>query len=280
MVGRASRSDRSSRRPRPALALLAALALAAACEHPEAVSSARVHDTVQNARNAKALLFVGDFESGALDERAYRLRFDGGDATLVGYRVRTGQFAARFELSLEEERAELEPRLSKHGLGEERWYGFSLFLPEDWEPQEEDDAVVQWKHTNDPGENAGSPPLSLRVEGGDWVIHARWDSRRTSDKEQPEGRLTLGRVPCERGRWTDWVFRYRASSAADGMLEIWMDGAPLVRREGPNCYNDEQGLSFRWGLHETGVPRAFFGDELRIGNAQATYEDVVPPGPQ
>ncbi len=50
------------------------------------------------------------------------------------------------------------------------------------------------------------------------------------------------------------------------------------RRKGSNCYNDEHGLYFKWGLYHTDGHRVLYNDELRIGEAESTYADVAPPG--
>lgn len=225
------------------------------------------------------LLFAGDYESGVLEEERWRPRLEGGTATIVGEPVRSGKFACRFTLDPKQERAELQPEIKKHKIGTERWYGFSIFIPADWEVVGYNEIVAQWKHTNDEdkGETAGSPPLALRIDDTEWRINCRFDSRAVSDKENPEGKVEIARVPYERDRWTDWVFRYRTSYDDDGLIEAWKDGKLVARYEGPNCYNDEQGLYFKWGLSYAEAARMLYNDELRIGDERATYPDVAPP---
>lgn len=258
--------------------LLTALALGvgAACGAAEAPQAEPLRRAPDAARAAGVLLFTGDYESGRIDEQEYRLRLFGGSASVVEEPVRAGRFAGRFTLAPDQERAELEPLIAKHAIGAERWYGFSLFVPADWEERAANEVVAQWKHTNDPGEEQGSPPLALRIDAGDWRINCRWDTRRISDKEQPEGKAEIERFPFERGRWTDWVFRYRAAYGPDGLIEVWKDGELVARRSGPNCYNDEQGLYFKWGIYHTSGQRVLCNDELRIGNERARWQDVAP----
>ncbi len=227
-------------------------------------------------RNEAVVLFTGDYEPGALDEERWRLRLIGGTAAIVEAPVRAGRFACRFTLEPDQERAELQPRIALQALGSERWYGFSIFVTADWKPIDANEVVAQWKHTNDPGETEGSPPLALRVDDEEWRINCRWDSRRTSDKEDPEGKAEIVRLPYERGRWTDWVFRYRCSFGDDGLIEAWKDGELVTRRQGPNAYNDEQGLYFKWGIYHTEGRRVLVNDELRIGDEHATFADVTP----
>jgi hypothetical protein len=168
--------------------------------------------------------------------------------------------------------------IEKHPIGGERWYAFSIFVPPDWEPLSRNEVVAQWKHTNDEdlGETEGSPPLALRIERDDWLINCRWDSRRASDKEHPEGKAKIVRARLARGRWTDWAFRYRTSYREDGLVEVWKDGRPLARRAGPNCYNDEVGLYFKWGIYHTDGHRVLWNDELRIGEDESALGDLAP----
>ena len=252
------------------------LAAGAACGSSEAPRLEPLRRPADAPRDASVLLFTGDYESGRIDEREYRLRLIGGGVSVVERPARTGRFAGRFTLEPDQERAELEPLIEKHPIGAERWYGFSLYLPADWEPIDANEVVAQWRHTNDAGETEGSPPLALRVDDDEWRINCRWDARRTSDKEEPEGKLELERIPFERGRWTDWVFHYRASFGPDGLIEAWKDGELVARHAGPNCYNDEVGLYFKWGIYHTQGSRVLYNDELRIGSERARWEDVAP----
>src|SRR6185503_2811351 len=98
--------------------------------------------------------------------------------------------------------------------------------PKDWEALKRNEVVAQWKDLNDEKEHgeSGSPPLALRVEEKDWLMTTRWDSRRTSNKEKPQGEEEVFRVPYQRGQWTDWVVHYKASYKRDGLIEVWKDG--------------------------------------------------------
>lgn len=107
--------------------------------------------------------------------------------------------------------------------GEERWYGFSVYLPETWLPDRAPESGTQWHQGS--GAPTGSPPLRLITEDGKWHIGQRdWNSSSV---------VLNDAGPCALGQWTDWVFHVKwAPDERDGLLEIWKDGvtvAPFVQ---------------------------------------------------
>lgn len=96
---------------------------------------------------------------------------------------------------------------------------------------------------------------------------------------------------ADRGAWVDWVVRVKWSTGHDGQLEVWKDGARVLRDAGPNCYNDgdDQAPYFKFGLYkwpwlasaelapsDVSQRRLYF-DEIRIGDATAGFDAVSPP---
>lgn len=242
--------------------------------------------------------FVGDFE--VPDTGFWR---PGGRCSTCDYAiqfrqdtVRNGLYSARFELNRNDPesyvgswRSELalntEPRLQA-----ERWYGFSIFLPEDYEYDPSNEILAQWHSTPDYAigdADVQSPPLALRTEAGEWVITRRWDTARITRPDSIHSReIPLGTY--QRGVWTDWVFHVRWDYGDAGLLQVWKNGHKVVEEHGPNAYNDSIGVYFKTGIYKaiwnpatsnqsTTQKRVIFIDDVRVANENATYADVAPP---
>lgn len=218
---------------------------------------------------------------------------------IVASPVRSGKGAARFECTRDQpivansKRAEI----TRHGSGgannENRdcWFGWSLYLPADWQidPQSPE-IVTQWHEQPDIelGEDWRSPPLALLVRGDRWLFDVRWDSKPVTDGNTPEGREDVPAGTIDRGAWTDWVLHVRWSYRGDGLLEVWKNGEKVVNRRGPNCYNDRKETYFKTGVYKWDWKsnpqrsvvdrRVLYVDEIRWGDATSSYEEVAPHG--
>ena len=252
--------------------------------------------------NTTGLLFVGDFESGDLSAWQVQACCDYSSA-LVSEPVRTGLYAARFELRRNDptvangKRSEMfVPLFPASGrVGDERWFGLSFLVPTNWE-QEEDPSVTQstlaqWHARPDRelGEGGRSPPLRIDVKGNDWSVRSRWDPKRVTEGNDPRpegGDQLLWAGPFEPGVWTDWVIHVKWSYTADGLLEVWKDGIKVVERRGPNTYNDEGPLYLKVGMYKpswgnpdiqsTTHTRVAYHDDIQIGDGTAGYARVAP----
>ncbi len=179
-------------------------------------------------------------------------------------------------------------------IGSNRWYGFRIML----EPGYQDDPssyeiVAQWHDVPDRnlGESYRNPPLALFVRNGNWRVRSRWDSKPLTVGNIPEGRAIVWEGPYQAGVWTDWVFHVKWSSGTDGLVEVWKDGVKVGTQQGPSTYNDQIGPYFKYGMYKADwngsvnptpsiitTPRISYFDEVRVGDAGATYEDVAPTG--
>ncbi|HSM12681.1 MAG TPA: polysaccharide lyase [Thermoanaerobaculia bacterium] len=234
--------------------------------------------------------FEGDFDSGDLS--AWGLDLARPESIeIVDRPTRAGPGAARLTLApgdraASKERAEL--RLRDHdlerrhaGQGQEVWYAWSLWLPEELaDPTPgQFQMLAQWHHRPVPREDrksffvVGAPPLALHLQpspgGSELVLLGRSAARR-------EPRVIAERVVA-RQAWVDLLFRIRWSTGADGEVEAWLDGHPwtdgVVR--GANLYN-AIGNYLRLGLYRRrggeGTDRIYV-DEVRIG---PTRTSVAP----
>jgi hypothetical protein len=199
-------------------------------------------------------------------------------------RTRGGLWCVRFQLEKTDPvinsgtRAELTAGFEP--VGAERWYGFSIYLPTDWQFDQAAEIVTQWHQHWDIGT---SPPLAIQTHKGNWEISQNW--------EGPNGIIYANTPigPYQTDRWTDWVVHVRWSAGANGLLEIWKDGQPVTGfspKNGKNNYTDPaHGNYMKFGIYKwawsQGKPsdtsrRVMFYDELRIADQTGTYGTVRP----
>jgi len=238
------------------------------------------------------LIFTGDFETKNFSGWNLELccKHSG---EIVSYPTRAGNHAAKFTLYKndpivqEGKRAELK-RYSLDRMGAEYWYKFSIYIPNDWVEDTVPEIVTQWHDRPDYwfGESGKRPPLSLSINNNTWRIGNVWDAKLVTKGNNIAGKEVLWSGAFKRGVWTDWVFHIKWSFKADGLIEVWKDSIPIVNKRGPNTYNDLLSPYFKVGLYKylwksskSTSPvnkRVIYFDEVRVGNATASYEDLVP----
>jgi hypothetical protein len=203
--------------------------------------------------------------------------------------VRWGARSARFELnqtdpiSRNSKRTELAAGSDPDNA--ERWYGFSIFLPQGWVVDNSPEALTQW-HQSYPIADPlfeGSPPLSLGIRGQQWQVSRRkWEDLASNDT------VPIYSVPWEANRWTDWVFHVVWRSTADGVIEVWKDGSqtPVFTQTAMQTkFPDNQGNYTKLGIYKwdwvngptATSQRVIFYDELRIADQTGSREAVSPP---
>lgn len=190
-------------------------------------------------------------------------------------------------------RAELAPR-SKSPVrhypreGEERWYGMSVYFPEDFKFTPGDDAsdlrfiIAQWHHGT-----PGSPSVALEVYG-DRLAVARSDGVSTDSRWIEPQYLTR----ISRGQWMDIVVRI-VWSKQDGKVQIWIDDKERISLdEVQTIYeNLDVGGGMKFGLYywrwkyresvlrtkELGIEdREIFFDEIRQYLGPDGYKAALP----
>jgi hypothetical protein len=242
---------------------------------------------------APRVWFRGDFESGGLQGwRGDLARAQ--SAVVVTAPVRRGRYAVRVtlapgDIAARKERAELmlgdrEIERRRGGQGDEIWYGWSLFLPED-DPAPPGDAypiLGQWHHRPPARDRfgrrpivSGAPPLALYLvadAGQDHLVLIGQSSRRAPPR-------LLGTRPVRRGVWNDLVFQIRWSTGPDGFVRAWLNGRPWTegRQYGPTLYTPVSNY-LRLGLYrpkrKVRTTNHVFYDEVRLGDSYA----AVAPG--
>lgn len=204
-------------------------------------------------------------------------------ATIVSDRVRSGQYAARFELNRTDavvsssKRSEIsQPKPSPTAPERaEQWIGFSIHLPESWVPDRSAESLTQWHQVADTG---GSPPLAIITRDGQWQISQHWENHAQH--------TPLGSYSTE--RWTDWVLHVRWSPESDGFIKIWRDADEVFSVSGKNKHADGRPVYLKFGIYKwdwqsnpgrsTTDQRVMFYDSLRIADESGSYETVDPAG--
>lgn len=241
--------------------------------------------------NTTKLLFVGDFErSNSLDA----LGDTGLEHTLkkveiVSHPVRHGRGALKLTL---ERDAPGDPKAYRTDfwirgmsqafrMGGEYWYGFSIMLPDDFQPDALGELFAQWINPK----VGGAPSLAVYIYEDSYQIRKRWEEGNTIHRT-----LWRGSVSSDLGEWVDWVFRVRWSDGEDGLLEAWKNGHLIISDTGPNTARaGDYAPYFKFGIYKFPwrqsaqeapswvTHRTLYIDEIRIGPAEAGYEAIAPP---
>jgi len=241
-------------------------------------------------RNEEALIFIGDFETGDMTG----FHPSGNSPAVTTSPVRFGNYSMRSSLERWVDpvsyRTEAVPDDQDTHVGDELWYGISIFLPDEYVADPIWELVTQWhgRPDFDIGEDWRNPIMALFSEDGEWLLNVIWDSKENtfeSGERVYDGSESFDLGPHERGRWTDWVFHIMWSYEDDGILQVWKNGELVVDRVGPNAFNDAQGPYLKFGIYKGWKDpetvgevdsRLLFHDELRIGGPDAVYCDVAP----
>ncbi|MBW2525647.1 MAG: polysaccharide lyase, partial [Deltaproteobacteria bacterium] len=233
----------------------------------------------------------GDFETGDLTG----FNPSGNSPTVTDERSRAGTYAMRTSLDRYVDTVAFRTEVVPHGqtfeVGDEVWYGFSIYLPDDYVADPVWEIPAQWhgRPDFDLGEDWRNPPLALHSSNGQWTLSIKWDAKANtfeSGEREYDGSESEPLGPYETGRWTDWVFHLVWSYQDDGVLQIWKDGVQVLERlNKPNTFNDAEGPYMKMGIYKgwkdpatEGVvdSRLLFHDELRIAVGAASYCDVAP----
>lgn len=152
----------------------------------------------------------------------------------------------------------------------ERWYGVSFYLPTDYVTDTAPEAIIQWHEYS----GTASPHFALwTMNNHFWIVY--------------DGIATVDLGVYTKNVWNDFVFHMRWNSTSSGTFDAWYNGAHVVNNKtGANMPVDTHGPYLKTGIYKwywkkyptqsQTTQRILYIDELRIGNASATYEDVVP----
>jgi hypothetical protein len=237
-----------------------------------------------------ATVYSADFDTGSLGTN---VTTSGNPPTVTAELERLGSHSMRVYLNRATSAVSYRTEISTGGRekvtpGQDYWYGFSIFLPNSYVPDNIWEIVAQWHNVPDTdlGETNTrlNPPLGLHTEGGKWMINLKWDTRQITTNDSYEGQKNVDLGPYDTGKWTDWVFHIKWSPFSDGFLQVWRDGTKVLDRQGGVGYNDHVGPYFKMGLYKgwksrttpvgTVSERLLYHDQLRIAGPGSSYADV------
>ena len=152
-----------------------------------------------------------------------------------------------------------------------RWYSYALYVPSAYYKSDaEDEIITQWHQGG-----SLTPALCLRVKSDKLYIRilgTTWVELGAFDKDA----------------WHSYVMHIKHSSGSDGLIEIWKDDKLILNRAGANMYKVEGDIhnpNVKMGIYKsdwngssttaTNI-RVLYMDDIKIGNENATYADMVP----
>ncbi|MEX2594097.1 MAG: polysaccharide lyase, partial [Anditalea sp.] len=186
-----------------------------------------------------------------------------------------GKKSGRFELKREDPKATDNGKRAEIYFPEiahkERWYSFGLLLPSDgYAKDRNNDILSQWHQLG-----VTTAPMSFRVQNDRFLLRMKINSTTATDN------IDLG--SATKDKWHEFTFHVVHSRDKDGVIEIWHNGEKIVTRNGGNI---SKGPLPRWkmgiykptwatsGKTDSKLRVAYF-DNIRLGNENATYEDMV-----
>jgi len=195
--------------------------------------------------------------------------------------AKAGKYSIRYELHnddadvAESKRTEASRYSGDEPTLDERWYGMSYFLDSSYKKDPLPELLTQWQ-----SKRGISPPLAIWTLNGNWVITRHYDS--IGKVWQRNDKI----IAYDINKWTDWVVHVKWSISGNGLIEAWINGKKIYTYTGANSYAGYPGNYMKNGIYKwpwkTTSPtaginkRVVYIDEVRIGNASATYNDVVP----
>jgi Polysaccharide lyase len=163
-------------------------------------------------------------------------------------------------------------------LASEKWYSFSLFLPEDFPIEDNRLVLAQWwsKTKKQLGEKPKSPSAAFRFRGGLLYLSIRHSSEqvvRNPDRVPEE--IVFSTKDFILGRWHRFTVFAKWSFKTDGRIKVWLDGAEVANYSGPVGYNDDEGPVFKFGLYRDASEKTYvaYFKEIKIGNSRTEIEN-------
>ena len=177
--------------------------------------------------------------------------------------------------------------------GDERWYGWSTQLPTDFEHRGRSTLVMRLAEASPAKPSPAQCPVStssLEINAKGQVVFHLHAPAETGAEPKCHAFTLAPDVTPTRGRWFDFVLHAKWTSRADGFVELWVKQHDnkffqVVDYHGPTCVSSERGPEFRIGAHvtareepPTGTEVAVLTDELRVGDAGSSFDEVAPAG--
>jgi hypothetical protein len=158
-----------------------------------------------------------------------------------------------------------------------RWYSFAEYFPSaQWKTDDADEVLAQWHQGG-----GYSPSISLRGKNDHLWLYVK-PTPSTTEK------IDLGAIPKD--KWNQFVFHIKHSSGSDGILELYINGTKVYNRNGVTMYDlakySASAPKLKLGIYKSNWNssttktniRVVYVDNVRIGNAKATYAEMAAKG--
>lgn len=247
------------------------------------------------------LLLTHDFETeedyGDKPRRFYREVTTEDSITTVSSPVRAGKQALKVHFRASDWRMPEPKRVEIYNvgawggdggmaLGQDWWFGFSEYIPEDWQPDDPKNPEIIWQfHGWEGGPASNNPPLAASIVEDKLVITLAEGSAPAASATSYRQLATL---PLPKGKWLDVVLKVNFEYKK-GAVQMWLNGQQIIDYSGPTLYpmlgqTNEKGPGFKlgiykwdWGNQPTRVQeRTLYIDEIRFGDSHSSYEEVRP----
>jgi hypothetical protein len=185
------------------------------------------------------------------------------------------------------ERAELRVR----GVSElgEHWYGWQVFVPEDWRPAERgpegggNDIITQWHRGGRLPKWARGHPMTLNI-GDDGKYRLTWNYG-GPDRVEKEAVLEQINANDDKGKWTHWAFHVKwakEDTPGGGFMRLYHNGSLVFSHDGPNHENLKTWMMWKAGIYHGNPsalpndPYVLLGDNYVLADAASSLAEVNP----
>jgi hypothetical protein len=209
-------------------------------------------------RGAAAVLLRWDFEGGS---PFHDLKIEGEPPVCVPDPLNPANQVMRSVLRTDSARSERsEVRWDSIHLGEERWVGLRILVPE---PSAQSFlCLFQLGPIKFRGDERSTGYFQVwQSNGTQWTL--RGFLERFGGKAV---RLDCGPIPM--GRWETWIAHFKVTDDETGLLEFWRGDTKVFEQRGPNAKRGTYALPLKWGIY-IGI-----GNKLKQG-ATVYFDNII-----
>jgi hypothetical protein len=267
--------------------------ITASCEEEDLEDAGAESQALVSQAAADNLILAETFETPSPWRTAHGTEFGMEHSfSVVANPVFDGAKVARFELKDSDPivsggtRAEV--TIVKDKVEKEMWYSFAARFPaNEFLKDSEKEIINQWWQTGDKhlGEGNTSPATALYIEDDRFIFDTGYNDAQVSTGVLPESRRKIDLGPVSKDTWHQFVFHFIHSYQSDGLIEVWHNGNKLLSHPGGNMYNNvalpkwKLGI-YKWKWNGGGTTdtrkRVVYYDNIKVGNAQATLQEMMP----
>ena len=173
-------------------------------------------------------------------------------------------------------------------IGDETWIGFSVLAPPTYQYDDSFEIIFQMHSYPDLdlGEEWRSPPLNLRIEGGDFLLSHSYDTKPVTINNTPEDGYEYNLGALEPGVWTDFALHIDYQLNDNGAIELYQNGELAYSYQGKVGFNDAGGMFTKFGIYKpdwkynpqesSTTERTLYFDAFKKARGEADLIDVDP----